>query len=54
MKRWNKDIDEPTLSMYLGLLAINEAALKECFLRGGVLIQDDDGSWSLADDYKSL
>ena len=52
VKRWNESIDEPTLSMYLGLLAIDEAASKECvtitldlLLRAGVLLQDDDGSW---------
>ena len=60
VKRWNKEIDDPTLSMYLGLLAIDESASKECgaitldlLLRAGVLMQDDNGSWSLANDYET-
>ena len=30
VKRWNKEIDDPILSMYSGLLAIDESASKEC------------------------
>ena len=53
-------IDEPTLSIYLGLLGIDEAASKECgailldlLLRAGVLLQDSDGTWSLAPDWET-
>ena len=49
--KWNPTADEPTISVYLGLLGINEAASKECgsivldlLLRAGVLEQLDDES----------
>ena len=49
VKKWNPHIQEPTLSIYLGLVAIDEAASKECgaitldlLLRAGVLIESDD------------
>ena len=32
VRRWNPRIDEPSLSIYLGLLGIDEAASKECGL----------------------
>ena len=48
------------MSMYLGLLAMDEAASKECgaitldlLLRAGVLLHEYDGSWALAEDYMS-
>ena len=59
VRRWNPRIDEPSLSIYLGLLGIDEAASKECgsltldlLLRSGVLEQIEDGSWKLADDWE--
>ena len=49
--RWNSNIDKPTLSIYLGLLGIDEAASKECgaitldlLLRAGILIEGKDGA----------
>ena len=47
VKCWNPKSDEPTLSMYLSILGIDEAASKECgmitldlHLRAGVLIEE--------------
>ena len=58
--RWNEQADEATMSVYLGLLGIDEAASKECgaitldlLLRSGVLVQNEGGGWDLADDYKT-
>ena len=58
--RWNKEVDDPTLSMYLGLLAINDGVSRESgaitldlLIRSGVLFQDEDESWSLVEDYRS-
>lgn len=58
MQSWNPNTEEPTKSVYLGLLAIDEAASKEygaitldLLLCAGVLLQDDDGAWELADNY---
>ena len=58
VRRWNPHADECSLSIYLGLIGIDESASKECgvitldlLLRAGVLIQSDDGSWELADDW---
>ena len=46
--------------MYLGLLAMGKGAPRECgaitldlLLRAGVLLQNEDGSWSLVNDYKT-
>ena len=57
---WNKEVEDPTLPRYLGILAIDKGVSRECsaitldlLLRAGVLLQDEDESWSLADDYKS-
>ena len=48
-----------TMSIYLGLLGIDESASKECraitldlLLRAGVLMPDDEGGWVLADDWE--
>ena len=60
VRRWNPKIDEPSLSIYLGLLGIDEAASKECgsitldlLLRSGILEETEEGSWSLADDWEN-
>ena len=60
VRKWNPKIDQPTLSIYLGLLGINEAAPKECraitldfLLRADILFKNNDGSWILADECKS-
>ncbi len=60
VKRWNDSIDDPSLSIYLGLLGIDEAASKECgaitldlLLRAGVLVSTDKGSWELAENWES-
>ena len=46
--------------MHLGLLGIDEAASKECgsitldlLLRSGILVETEDGGWSLADDWEN-
>ena len=60
VRRWNPKIEEPSLSIYLGLLGIDEAASKECgsitldlLLRSGILVETEDGGWSLADDWEN-
>ena len=60
VQKWNPTVDDPTLSVYLGLLDINETASKECgsivldlLLRSGVLVELEDGSWDLAEDWES-
>ena len=52
--------DKPTLSIYLGLIGIDEPASKECgvftldlLLRAGVLISHENGGWSLAEDWNT-
>ena len=58
VRKWNPTIDEATLSIFLGLVGIDEAASKECgaitldlLLRAGVLVEAEDGSWTVADNY---
>ena len=58
VRKWNPSIDDPTTSMYLGLVGIDESAAKECgaitldlLLRAGVLEQEEDGSWILAEGW---
>ena len=59
--RWNPTAYEPTLSIYLGLIGIDGAASKECgaitldllLWAGVLLIPNEEGSWSLADDWKT-
>ena len=60
VKQWNSAIEEPTLSVYLGLIGIDESASKECgaitlelLLRAGVLVEGSDGRWHLADDWET-
>ena len=60
VRRWNPKIDEPSLSVYLGLLGIDKAAFKECgpitldlLLRSGILEQTEDDSWKLANDWEN-
>ena len=60
VRLWNPSVDDVTYSVFFGLVGIDKAALKECgaitlelFLRAGVLEEDEDGSWQLAEDYKS-
>ena len=57
VRKWNPTIDEATLSIFLGLVGIDEAASKECgaitlklLLRAGVLVEAEDGSWTVTDD----
>ena len=59
VRRWNPTRDEPTESIYLGLVGIDESASKECgaitldlLLRAGVLVASSDGSWDLAPDWE--
>ena len=58
--KWNPHIDEPTKSIYLGLVGIDESAAKECgailldlLLRCGVLVQTTNGEWILADNWEA-
>ena len=58
VKCWNPKSKEPTLTVYLGLLSIDEAVLEECgaitldlLLRARVLIEGNGGGWSLAPKY---
>ena len=58
VKKWNRQADECTLSVYLDLIGIDEADSKECgaitldlLLRAGVFVEDEDGLWQLVDDY---
>ena len=58
--QWSPIANKPTLSVYLGLIDINEAAPKECgtitldlLLRAGVLISHQNGSWLLAGDWNT-
>ena len=58
--RWNPNVDKPSLSIFLGLVGIDESASKECgaltldlLLRAGVLLEGSDGKWILASDYES-
>ena len=60
VRSWNPEVDEPTKTIYLGLLGVDESASKECgaialdlLLRSGVLVENDDSSWDLADDYET-
>jgi hypothetical protein len=48
--KWKTNADEPTKSVFIGLVGINESASKECdaitldlLLRAGVLVEQDDG-----------
>ena len=58
VRKWKRSADECSLSIYLGLICIDEAASKECgaitldlLLRAGVLVASEDGSWILSDDW---
>ncbi len=58
VKTWNPNAEEETKSNYLGLVGIDEAPSKECgaitldlLLRAGVLEENDDGLWVLANDW---
>ena len=59
MCKWNPDVDEPTLTIFiLGLVGIDESASKECgaialdlLLRAGVLVENKSKGLDLADDY---
>ncbi len=60
MHCWNPKIDEPSLSIYFGLLGIDEAASKECgsitldlLLRYGILEETKEGGWTLADNWEN-
>ena len=60
VKRWKTNADEPTKSVFIGLVGIYEAASKECgaitldlLLRAGFLIKRDGGQWDLTDNCKS-
>ena len=57
----NPTIDEATLSIFLGWVGIDEAASKECgaitlnlLLRAGILVEVEDGSWTVANNYLTL
>ena len=59
VQKWNPNVNELTLSFFFGLVGIDESVSKECgaltldlLLRAGVLVENKDGSWSLAKDYK--
>jgi hypothetical protein len=58
VRQWNPKINDPSLSIYLGLLGIDEAASKECgsitldlLLRSGILEETEDGGWTLVNDW---
>ena len=60
MKKWNPNADLVTLSNYMGLIGIDEAASKECgaltldmVLKFGILEQDGDGMWQLTDNWEA-
>ena len=57
VQRWNPHTKEQSLSIYLGLIGIDESVPKErgaitldLLLWAGVLVEAQDGSWTLADD----
>ena len=59
VNRWNPKRKETTKSIHLGLVGIDESASKECgaitldlLLRAGILVEGEDSSWVLADDWK--
>ena len=59
VRRWNPSADECTLTVFLGLVGIDESASKECgaitldlLLRAEVLVLGKDGDWVLADDWE--
>ena len=54
VKKWNPYADEVTLSNYIGLVGIDEAASKECgaltldmLVKFGILEKDGGGLWNL-------
>lgn len=60
MLTWNPHIAEPTKSIYLCLVGIDESASKECganlldlLLRCDVLVQTTDGECTLADNWET-
>ena len=60
VKKWNPNADEVTLSNYMGLVGIDEAASKECgaltldmLLKFGILEQDGDGMWQLTENWEA-
>ena len=60
VRKWNPNADDVTLCNYMGLIGIDEAVSKECgtitldlLLKFGIVHEVDDGSYALADDFKS-
>jgi hypothetical protein len=58
--KWNPHIDDPTKSIYLGLVGIDKSASTECgailldlLLRCGVMVQSSSGHWELAEKWRS-
>ena len=61
VKKWNKDIDEVTKSLFMGLIGIDESESKNCgailldfLLKIGLIVLQNDGSWALAQDWKDF
>ena len=61
VRKWNKDIDEVTLSLFMGMIGIDESESKNCgaisldfLLKTGLIILKDDWSWELAPDWKDF
>ena len=58
-KSWNDQVDEVTQQLLLGLCALPEESAKQCgaitldqLFRVGILIENKDGTWRLADNWK--
>jgi len=58
-KSWNDEVDEVTKQLLLGLCALPEESAKQCgaitldqLFRVGILIENKDGTWRLADNWK--
>ena len=59
MKYWNPQADEFSVSIFIGLVCINESASKECgtitpdlLLRAGILVKYNIETWRLANDWE--
>ena len=59
VKKWHPQVEDTSLTIYIGLVSIDEAASRECgvitldlLLRAGVLVEGEDGSWELAEDWE--
>ena len=60
VRMWNENADEATLSNYMGLVGMDEAASKECgditldlLVKFGILEDMGNGLWCLAENYEA-